>query len=301
MNLRKQMEQSDRAIDRLLASGNRRTREVFREALENSKGILAEFFEKYERDGRLHYDDLSKYNRKRALEREIRKELAKMNNRAVQRMRSTLRETFEESYYRTGWYVENATKTRVIPIMKDEFIEAALENEISGLDWATRMGRNREEIVIQINESITQGLNEGETYSQMAQRLNDRLSVGTSKAERIVRTEGHRIQEEAKTRALDGASERGIKMVKRWVTSADERVRDRHIEMEGQEVEYEEDFELPDGTRGRYPGAMGNAEDDINCRCIYVVEVVRVDADPSPTVQDISSLSEWKSKRMDAA
>ena len=301
MNLRQEMEQADRAIDRLLNSRNREVLSVYKESLENLKGLLSEFFEKYEKDGRLHYEDMAKYDRKKKMEKEFRKELRKLNRRASQRIKTTLSNTFEESYYRTGWAVENASKARVIPIMKDEYIESALENEISGLDWATRMSRNREEIVIQIKENITQGLQQGETYSQMTERLTDRLNVAASKAERIVRTEGHRVQEEGKTRCLDGANERGIKMKKTWVTSADERVRDKHMEMEGQTVDYEEEFEAPDGSTGRYPGALQNPSHDINCRCIYVVEIVRVDADPSPTVQDITSLSEWKSKRMDAA
>ena len=301
MNLQQQMEKTDKEIDRLLNSGNKKVLAVYKETLKNMKGILSDFFEKYEKGGKLTYEELAKYNRKDKLEKELRKELARANNRAIQQMRGTLRETFKETYYQTGWTVENATKARVIPILKDEYIETALENEISGLKWVKRMGRNREDIVIQINETLTQGLQRGETYSQMTQRLSDRLGVKASKAERIVRTEGHRIKEEAKTRCLDGASERGVAMKKTWRTAVDERVRDKHIDMEGQTVPYKENFETPDGATGRYPGAMGEAEHDINCRCIYTVEIVRVERDPSPTVQDIGSYSEWKKERMDAA
>ncbi len=58
-------------------------------------------------------------------------------------------------------------------------LDRALTNNISGLK--------------KIRETITQGLHDGATYKQMADRLNEALSGDVVNPVRIVRTEGHRV------------------------------------------------------------------------------------------------------------
>ena len=63
--------------------------------------------------------------------------------------------------------------------------------------------------------------------------------------------------------------------MKEWVSSRDERIRDgkdaSHVEMDGQVVAVDEDFNDPiSGASGPAPGQMGDPADDINCRCVMV-------------------------------
>lgn len=48
-------------------------------------------------------------------------------------------------------------------IIKDEEIQRALTNEISGLKWTSRMGINREHAANKIRETVVRGLYDGET------------------------------------------------------------------------------------------------------------------------------------------
>ena len=302
MDLRSDLERLDRVVDRLVRDRERGVVAVYKEGLKEIKNKVAGFYEKYGVGGELRYEDMAKYGRRESLEKELRAEISRLHRRAKGRMDTAFKSVFEESYFRTGWAIERSTDRRIIGVIKDEVLEAVIDNDISGLRWAQRLGRNRDELVIQINEQVGQGLVRGESYSQMSARLQERIEVSEGKARTIIRTESHRVQEEAKTRCLDQASEEGVEMVKVWLTSADERVRSKHAKMHEEEVPYDDDFTMPDGAQGPYPGQIGEAHHDINCRCIYSVRITGVkEVKESPTVKDITSFKEWKEKRMDAA
>jgi hypothetical protein len=85
--------------------------------------------------------------------------------------------------------------------------------------------------------------------------------------------------EAGKKASLDVAAKGGVSLLKWWKDSDDERVRSGHRHMgwkysKENAIPYDEDFvnDLTGGV-GPHPGALGTAEDDINCRCIMVIEV----------------------------
>ena len=119
---------------------------------------------------------------------------------------------------------------------------------------------------------MVRGLHDGETYAQMAARLNAALGKSNVGAIRIIRTECYRVFAEARKDRLDRI--RGVDMFKEWITSKDERVRSSHVPMHGVKVAYNQDFILPNGASGFGPGMIGVAKEDINCRCFYAVDVM---------------------------
>ena len=144
---------------------------------------------------------------------------------------------------------------------------------MAGLKWTERMGKHREDVIWSIQKEIKQGLTQGDTYGTMAKRLKKELEVSTSKCNAIVRTESHRVHAQAKVDTLDSIVKHGVKMTKTWLSSIDERVRSQHASMHGVTIPYEEDFILPDGSRGKAPGLIGEPQHDINCRCIITINV----------------------------
>jgi HK97 family phage portal protein len=58
----------------------------------------------------------------------------------------------------------------------------------------------------------------------------------------------------------------GVVESKSWLAALDDRTRDSHREAHGQTVGLNEDFVVGD-ARGPAPGQMGEADEDINCRC----------------------------------
>ena len=84
-----------------------------------------------------------------------------------------------------------------------------------------------------------------------------------SSAETIARTESISALNEG---TLEGWQEGGVTS-KTWLAAMDDRTRETHAEMHGQTVDIDEDFESPDGASGPCPGSLGEAGEDINCRC----------------------------------
>jgi len=188
----------------------------------------------------------------------------------------TLQSTYRDGFNGTAEIVRRAWGSNsLIGIIRQEEIDRATNNDISGLAWTERMGINRETAASRIRATIVRGLHEGESYAQMAERLNQAMGRDVPNAIRIIRTECYRVFSEARKDRLDRLN--GIPMMKQWITSKDERVRKSHIPMHGKKVPYKDNFILPSGNQGFAPGQIGVAEEDIHCRCFWVVSLANED------------------------
>ncbi len=69
----------------------------------------------------------------------------------------------------------------------------------------------------------------------------------------------------------------GYRMVKKWETMDDKRVRNtkkaNHVKMHGKIAELEGYFDLGRGVKTLRPGNSGDAANDINCRCMGLYDV----------------------------
>lgn len=124
---------------------------------------------------------------------------------------------------------------------------------------ANRIKNLNETVKRQLKETIEEGLQAGETISQVADRVRNIYNMASSRSRTIARTET--------TGALNGGSsiyyeEAGVKF-KRWLTAGDEAVRETHIQIDGEQRLLGERF-----SNGLlYPGDDGPAAEAINCRC----------------------------------
>jgi SPP1 gp7 family putative phage head morphogenesis protein len=162
----------------------------------------------------------------------------------------------------------------LIGLVNNDVLQRAVTNDISGLKWTDRLGLHRNTAVMKIRETVTLGLKDGSTYSQMSKRLNDTLSGQVVQPMRIVRTEGHRVFSESKKDTLDVAVKKGVKLNKTWMSSRDERVRSQHSTMDGAIVLYDDNFIMPDGAQGFAPGIIGAPQHDIYCRCDWSIDFI---------------------------
>jgi hypothetical protein len=241
------------------------------------KRILGEFFERYEDGGGLHHQDMVRYGRLQNMAKSIRGMTVQLYAENTKVIASTLSAAYNNSFSGTGQAISRAWGNHsLIGIIREDEINAAINSDISGLKWAERMNMRRGQATAKIRETIVRGLHEGETYSQMAARLNEAMGQDVPNALRIVRTESYRVFSTAKKDRLDRVQ--GIDMVKRWLTAEDEAVRANHKPMHNVRVAYHQNFVLPNGNEGFAPGMIGAAEDDINCRCTWVVEMADGDS-----------------------
>lgn len=273
IRLRKEIEKMTKMRETTVARNHKKV-------LDDLRKRLAKLYEQYEINGQLTYDEMAKYNRLQKLDKEVEimiNELYKENTKLV---RGHLTGIAEETSLYTIEVIEGATQRKLKGIVKELDVAKTVNDEMAGLKWTERMGKHRNDVIWDIQKEIKQGLTQGDTYGAMSKRLKKELEVSTNKANTIIRTEGHRVHSQAKVDSLDNISRHGVKMTKTWVTAKDERVRGRnssdkmdHVSMDGITIPYEDDFILPDGSRGKAPGLIGNAN-DINCRCIIVINIV---------------------------
>jgi hypothetical protein len=258
------------------------------------KASLSTIFEKYaDADGRVNYAELSKYGRLDKFRDEVKSVTSRYQTRIDNKIRGTSVDMYTKGYQGEMLKVKAiAPDVKLQTIPPIQFTTAAVQNDLSGMVLNERLREHRADIIRRINVDLTQGIHRGDTYGTMAKSISEVLEKDFVKSTRIARTEGHRVYEQARNDAVKRVSEKTKhKMMKRWVSSKDERVRDSHIEMDGQEVPVDEDFVNPvTGGKGPHPGAMGTAEDDINCRCTMVTYVVASDDVPEP-IKDIDDVN----------
>ena len=254
-------------IDDLISLGLRNTSDRYREALNESRDILQKYADEYG----LEFEDLQKYDRMDKLKKELGEVSRKAHVDYSQIARSSLRDAYRESYGFTQNLIEDLTGITVRGKIKREVVQQALQNPVSGLTLNDRLRSNRRRIIRDIQEAVGQGIYNGEGYQKISRRMRDTFEGNMAKAERVARTEGHRMMEQGKSDSVQRAANQGVKVEKFWIDTADDRTRDTHQELgrkysEDNAIPIDEPFELG-GMEAMFPGDFGDPAEDINCRC----------------------------------
>lgn len=123
-----------------------------------------------------------------------------------------------------------------------------------------------------VENAVTQGIIQGESVDQIAQRLASELkSTNTSKMRMFARTAMTGAQNAGRQKQMEDAVEKGIDISKQWIATLDDRTRDTHQKLDGQTVAVKESFHV--GTKHgeaeiRYPGDPSASPELVyNCRC----------------------------------
>ena len=152
--------------------------------------------------------------------------------------------------------------------MIQEFVDARAEGLKAINKTTINMYRDK------ISEAISDGYKNTFTPQQFAKAVKEAISdtgeVRKNQARTIARTETGIISSTARQEAFE---DEGIKF-KQWVTAGDEKVRESHIEENGNIVDIDEEFPV---TGLMHPCAFENedgsptdASEVINCRCVSI-------------------------------
>jgi SPP1 gp7 family putative phage head morphogenesis protein len=274
-------------------------------ALKEVRGTLAEMYRKYG-DGVTHID-MAKFNRLQKLEKEIGSIISEMTGKNATALRSGLVNMYDESFLYTAFSIERETQLKLAySHVNKKQIKEAIQMPISGLTLNETLRKNRQDIIFQVRRQITQGLIQGEGYTKMAKRIQSTFENDINKALRVVATESHRIQQDARLKSIEHAAKKGVIMKKVWDAALDTDTRDAHAELDGTKIDVDENFVSSAGGSGPAPGQLGNAADDINCRCSVRIEIVGYEAevrrardeDGRSEVIPYTTYNEWKKNRI---
>lgn len=203
-----------------------------------------------------------------SLQNQLTKILDKMRSNNYQSVRKYLDDCYKEGFAGTLFDLQGQGVPLAFPIDQRQVTKAVqLDSKIKHGLYAN-MGLNVNELKKNISSEITRGIATGESYQNIAGRLKRHIQGDYNKSLRIVRTEGHRIQNQSALDAMTKAVELGAEVMKQWDATLDEHTRDTHAELDGMIVGVDEPFIIPStGAEAMYAGGFGDPAEDCNCRC----------------------------------
>lgn len=291
MNLDKMDKKLEKELKKRVRKFEKQIKKEYQSLLENLNNQISKIYTKYEKNGKLTYAEMNKYDRLNALKSELLNIITQHSKTAYKVFSEGIQLEYLESYKYTAYSIEMLTKANVnFSQLTQKQIEASLDNPVNGLTLSDTLNKNRQNIIYNINREVTKGIYNGSTYGTIAKAIKSVVGDDYKKAIRIARTETHRVNELGKNESAKSYMEQGIIMTKTWKTSQDERVRSSHVVMEGQTVKANEDFVYPydKSIRGPAPGSMGSASFDINCRCRISRDIVDIQAPKKTGFKEVS-------------
>ena len=122
-----------------------------------------------------------------------------------------------------------------------------------------------------VNNIVKQGIIQGEGVREITERLcTDLCTMNENKMRMFARTAMTGAQNAGRQQQMNDAADMGIDVHKQWLATMDNRTRDSHRYLDGQEVAYNEAFVSLLGEL-EYPGDPdGEPADVYNCRCTMV-------------------------------
>ena len=215
------------------------------------------------------YADLMKFQRFTKLEKSMQKAIDDMYKEIRGLIETDLNINYIESA--TTEYEGLLTSGLKLPSIKKIYdAKAAIKAPFGGVVWYERLGQNADEVLVDLSNTIRNGIYNGVSYSNMTKELQGIFGSDKVTSDTIARTETRRVISVGQTDVLDKVPE-SVGLMKKWVTLKDERVRSSHQSMNGKTIPYEQDFVTPLGSKGKAPMQLKGpnaAADNCNCRCI---------------------------------
>lgn len=271
--------QIQRRIARVLGRTERAILSNYRTALNTTRVELSKLYERFSVKGELTLAEMTKFNRLSNLSKDIAGQLGPVfvENGVFTQAMATV--AYEQAYYQYGWAVSQdigvALEWGLIPT---DAVRAAVTHPVGGLTLPQRTRRQRRQALAGINDTIRQGLIQGESAPGMARRVKGFLEKDAARAITIVRTETTRLMAEGQMASFEQAEELGVEMQQSWNAALDAVTRPTHADLDGQVVNVGESFDSAVGPVSA-PGHFGIAEQDVNCRCVLVPVVSGMSAE----------------------
>lgn len=259
---------------------NKREKEVYEGLLDREDQVLRDLKKQYERALRdidakirmLQSDELTQsriyqINYQKALKGQVEAILDKLHGDEHSSIQQYLHDSYTDAYVGTMYAMSGSGVHIIQPIDRNAAVKAVITDSELSVPLYASLGYDMDKMKKHIREEITRGIATSLPYDQIANNISGYLSLPLSNAKRIVRTEGHRIQQESADDARNVAKSKGADVVKQWDASLDSVTRPMHRELDGQIRETDEPFEAG-GKKVMYPGKFGDPSQDCNCRCV---------------------------------
>lgn len=201
----------------------------------------------------------------RQLEKQISGVLDNLQGKNFNSIASYLQTCYKTGFVGNMYDMQGQGVPLVIPIDEGQVLKAVQK---TGDDFklSDKLSGNTTELKKQVKSELQRGLTSQLSYADIARNISNYGQADMNRSMRIARTEGHRVQSEARLDSMYAAKKKGADIVKQWDATLDGRTRPNHRQLDGQIRELDESFEVG-GMKVDCPGGFGIASEDCNCRC----------------------------------
>ena len=213
---------------------NKRQKEVIQSQLKDEEVIIKKLKATYNKAIRdinqkikiLQADELTQskiyqIEYQKALKMQIKAILDNLNANQYTDIQEYLKKCYEEGFLGTMYDLQGQGIPLVFPIDQNQVVKALVNDTKLSKSLYESLGFNVNVLKKQINAEISRGIANGYSYSDITRNVLKKADMGVRRVLRIVRTEGHRIQQQATFDAQKGAKERGADVVKQWTRRHD--------------------------------------------------------------------------------
>ena len=221
-----------------------------------------------------------------AMKAQINAALDELHKKSNQTIEEYLTRSYQHGYVGTMYSLHKQGMPILAPIDQRAVTRAVrTDSKLSGRLYG-ELGVDMQKLKKTIRREISIGISIGSDYNLIARQVQISSGIPLKRAKTIVRTEGHRIQQQSADDARNAAKAQGCQVVKQWDAVLDGNTRTDHRVLDGQIREVGELFEI-DGKKAEYPGAFGRPEEDCNCRCVALTRAKwALDADELQTMKE---------------
>ena len=216
------------------------------------KDIKAEIYNLYEKMGNNpSLTEGYKYNRLNKVEKQLELIVKTLGNTEQKFFDNSLSNNYIEASERVA--KEMNVKLDIDFNKVDKItIDRILQYPWSGADYSSRIWKNKNKLLFDLNETLTRGLIQGTSLITLSKELKDKMDSGAYESLRLIRTEAAYI---VNTATIDRYKESGVVEKVIWWASTDERTCPTCGALHGQEFILGKESDNP-----AHP----------NCRCCWV-------------------------------
>ena len=281
---------ADKAIDQL----TRKLREVYRKAAVDLQKGFADFQKRHAVKGKEMFDKLvngeitqAEYHRwmknevftGKLWQKKVDSAVKMLDTANIQSSKIIRKDkmlVFAENYNYEAYKLEKKLGGAVnFTLYNERAVEKLIKKKPKMLpEWKIKERKDYAWNRQKVENSITQGIIQGKPIDKITDDLVENLCTANDNKMRLfARTAVTGAQNAGRLAQMDDAEEMGIRVKKRWVATLDNRTRDTHAELDGQEVDKDEPFtvRLDDGTEAEimFPGDPSCRYPELvyNCRC----------------------------------
>ncbi len=278
-------------------SAEKKIRKIYKQILTEIKLFLSDAYINYAIDDKLTFAVLQQHGYYARFIEEVEEKLRGISPQIAKEITKMVERAYQAMYDGSISAVKKAAGSDLllhqlldgIQGTTPEIVKRAVENPIPKLKLKDTLKKNRKDIIYNIKREVNTGLLNGDRYSTVAKRISKSLDGDYKKSVRIARTESHRVIEAGHNDANVVMDEKlkgsGYRLVKKWRTVGDERVRPNrgkgkkpsgkynHVILDGVKAPMHYYFKS-ESVKTFAPSQSGAAGFDINCRCQIFTELV---------------------------